>query len=512
MAHRFAFGPFLLDTRVGALLNAGEPVVVGYRAIRLLGAFLEKPGTVLSKTDLVEVVWEGAAVEESNLSVQIAVLRKALGNQPGGGEWIATIPRVGYRFAGSVKTEDGEAPPTAAATGEAPSRPSIAVLPFANLGDDKQEDYFADGFVDDLITGLSRIRWLSVIARNSSFTYKNRPTDVRQIGRELGVRYILEGGVRRLGDRIRINAQLVEAETGKHLWADRFEGQNDSVFDLQDEITDKVVALVEPNIQRVEIERSRRKRPGSLDAYDLYLRAVPLTLSQMPADAEVAIRHLEEALRFEPNYPAAHAMLAWCIEWRYARGGLADADKAKALHHAHAASGIEVDDATALAIAAFVRAILSRDSNSAIPLIARALELNPSCATAMYLGGLTHAMAGDAEGALKLAERAQELSPFDFLAYQAHFARTLAAIIEGRFADAAASSRKALAANGNLSSLYFVAAAAHGLAGDDAAARGFAADGLRRQENFRLRFFAEVMAPSVSGGLVSAGKSLGLAY
>lgn len=272
------------------------------------------------------------------------------------------------------------------------------------------------------------------------------------------------------------------------------------------------MALVEPNIQKVEIERSRRKRPDSLDAYDLYLRAVPLTLSQMPDDAEVAIRYLEEALRFEPSYPAAHAMLAWCYEWRYARGGNAEADKEKALRHAHAASGIEVDDATALATAGFVRSILSRDSDQAIPLIARALELNPSCATALYMGAMTHALSGNAATAIGMAERAQQLSPFDFLAYQAHFARTLAAISESRFTDAAATARETLATNSNLSSLYFIAAAAHVLAGDEKAARRFAADGLKRESSFRLRFFAEAMAPSLADRIVSAGRAIGLPF
>ena len=159
------------------------------------------------------------------------------------------------------------------------------MLPFLNLTGDREQDYFADGMVEDLVTGLARIRWLSVIARSSTLVYKGAAVDVRRVGRELGVGYVLEGGVRRAGARVRINAQLVDAATGARIWAERFDGALEDVFDLQDQITEKVVAIVEPNVQRSEIERSRRKRPESLDAYDLYLRAVPYTASQMPEDA-----------------------------------------------------------------------------------------------------------------------------------------------------------------------------------------------------------------------------------
>jgi adenylate cyclase len=175
--------------------------------------------------------------------------------------------------------------------------------------------------VDEIITGLSRIKWLFVIARNSSFIYKGKAVDVRQVGRELGVRYVLEGAVRKAGDRVRITAQLLEAETGAHLWADRYDGKLEKVFDLQDQITEKVVGVVEPSLQQSEIERSKRKRPENLDAYDLYLRALPRMMSMIPADARIAEGFLEDALKLDPNYPAAHALIAWCHEICYIRGG-----------------------------------------------------------------------------------------------------------------------------------------------------------------------------------------------
>ena len=201
-----------------------------------------------------------------------------------------------------------EKPPASLAL---PDKPSIAVLVFQNMSGDPEQEYFADGMVEEIITGLSRIKWLFVIARNSSFVYKGKAVDVRQVGRELGVRYVLEGAVRKAGDRVRITAQLLKAEMGAHLWADKYDGKLEDVFDLQDQITEKVVGVVEPSLQQSEIERSRRKRPENLGAYDLYLRALPHTTSAMPAEARIAAGFLEDALKRDPNYAAAHAFLAW---------------------------------------------------------------------------------------------------------------------------------------------------------------------------------------------------------
>ena len=200
-----------------------------------------------------------------------------------------------------------------------------------------------------------------MIARNSSFIYKGRAVDVRDVGRELGVGYVLEGGVRKAENRIRITAQLLETASGRHLWADRFEGALKDIFDLQDQITDKVVAVVEPNVQKSEIERSRRKRPENLDAYDLYLRAVPYTASQMPKDARVAMSYLQDALKIDPNFSAAHALIAWCHEWCFTRAGFHDEDKAAALADAGAALASGSDDATAIAVAGFVITMLDND-------------------------------------------------------------------------------------------------------------------------------------------------------
>ncbi|MGH6799098.1 MAG: transcriptional regulator [Roseiarcus sp.] len=318
-----------------------------------------------------------------------------------------------------------------------PDKPSIAVLPFQNMSDDRQQDYFVDGMVEDITTGLSRIKWLFVIARNSSFVYKGKAVDVRQVGRELGVRYVLEGGVRKAGNRLRITAQLIEAESGAHLWADRFDGALDDVFELQDQITDKVIGIVEPSLQRSEIERSRRKPPENLDAYDLYLRAVPHTASRKLENARIAAGFLEDALKLDPNYAAVHALLALCRQMFFIQGGLDEADKLAGLRHALAAIAGAGDDASALAAAALVIGHLGWDHEAAIGTIRDALAINPSSATAHYFAAHIFAFSGDYATATVHADRALRLSPFDPLAFEAHTAFAIAALHEGRFAEAA---------------------------------------------------------------------------
>jgi len=214
---------------------------------------------------------------------------------------------------------------TAAATPAAPAvpdRPSIAALPFQNLSADPEQEYFADGMVEDIITGLARIRWLLVIARNSSFTYKGQAFDVKRVGRQLGVRYVLQGSVRKAGNRVRIATQLIEAETGVHVWGERYDRSLDDIFALQDEITLSTVGAIEPSLRAAEIERVKRKRPENLDAYDLMLQALPHVNAAMPEEARIAVPLLERALALEPDYGLAHGYLAWCFEVLFVRDGL----------------------------------------------------------------------------------------------------------------------------------------------------------------------------------------------
>jgi TolB-like protein/class 3 adenylate cyclase len=392
-----------------------------------------------------------------------------------------------------------------------PDKPSIAVLPFQSMSGDPEQDYFADGMVEDIITGLSRIKWLFVIARNSSFIYKGKPLDVRQVGRELGVRYVLEGGVRKSGVRLRITAQLVEAETGAHLRADKFDGALEDVFNLQDQITDRVVGIVEPSVRKSEIERSRRKRPGSLSAYDLYLRALPHVMTLSHVEASVAAELLEAALKLDPDYHAAHAYLAFCHQARLVHDGRFDErNKASGIRHARAAIASGVDDATALAVAAITVAHLEKDFDASLDAIERALSHNASCATALFFGGEILAWKGEPATATAYAQRALRLSPFDPLAYAAHIAMATAAIHEDRYDDAAACYGKAARANPGHGMFVIAQAQSLALAGRLDEARPIWAEGLKLEPEYRIRTLLEVgLIPSIFDKLARAARLLG---
>ena len=264
-----------------------------------------------------------------------------------------------------------------------PERPSIAVLPFENLTGDPAQEYFVDGMVEEVTTAIARFPWLTVVARNSAFAYKGTSPDIRKVGRELGVRYVLEGSVRKSGNRVRIAAQLIDATTGAHLWADRFDGSLEDVFHLQDKVASSVAGVIEPTLRQAEIERARRKRPDSLDAYDLYLRALPHAFTAMPEDADKAAALLIKAVELEPDYAVAHAIIAFCHEQRYLRGGMQEETRLAALHHARLAIAGGGDDAAALATAGFVIAVCGRDYQTAVTAFDRSFALSSSLALAL---------------------------------------------------------------------------------------------------------------------------------
>ncbi len=366
-----------------------------------------------------------------------------------------------------------------------PDKPSLAVLPFQNMTGDTEQDYFVDGMVEEIITALSRIRWLFVIARNSSFTYRGRSVDVKQVGRELGVLYVLEGSVRKAGNRVRITVQLIEAETGAHIWAERYDRSLDDVFALQDEITLSTVGAIEPSLRAAEIGRVKRKRPESLDAYDLVLRALPHVYAVMPEEAQKAIPLLQRALAVEPDYGLAHAFLALCFEVVYRAGGFVDrAIGALAVRHAHAALAHGPDDATALGLSAFVIAIVERDPPAAIVAFERAIALSPSCSIALMLGAAAMGCAGETERALMWGEQAIRLSPFDRLIFAAYVGISLARFMSGSYEEAAAAARRATQSNPGFSVPHMMLAASLGGLGRIAEARTAAARVLELQPTF----------------------------
>jgi TolB-like protein/Tfp pilus assembly protein PilF len=460
MTKVYQFGPYRLDANAEILFRGTEPLALGQRAIALLRVLVEQPGMPVSKDALIEAAWPGLAIEESNLTVQIAALRRVFAEEAGGERWIETLPRRGYRFVGPPVKADGEGGSNIDATIQPvstlplPDRPSIAVLPFDNLSGDPDKEYFADGMAEDIITALSRFRWFFVIARNSSFIYKGRKVDVRQIGRELGVRYVLEGSVRKGGTRLRISAQLVEAATGNHLWAEKYDGETKDVFDLQDQIAEGVVSATEPSIQRAEIERARRKRPENLDAYDLYLRALPHAWAFSPDENAKAIPLLDEALRLDPSYAAAHGLAAFCHLRGFAWGNLNDTDKATGMRHARAVLSTDTDDAMGLAFSGLVAAFLEGDFDIACGAIEKALLLNPNSAQAYGLGAAVYSLLGRVDVVIDYAQRSIRLSPFDPLRYVTLNALSRAYFLSGRYDQAIEAAQRAIQANSRFAPAY----------------------------------------------------------
>jgi len=294
-----------------------------------------------------------------------------------------------------------------------PDNASIAVLPFQNMSDDPDQEYFADGMVEEIITALSRFSWLLVAARNSSFTYKGRAVDVRQAAAELGVRYVLEGSVRKAGQRVRITGQLIDATTGAHIWADRFDGELADIFDLQDDVTASVVGAIEPSLRKAEIERSRRKRPDSLAAYDLFLRALTPLGKLRPEPTAEALEFLNRAIEIDPGYAPALAHAAWCHEQRLLHGWSESPqrDAEMAVQLARQALAIDSGDAAAIAMGGFVVTLVGHDYDHGRAAAYRALDLNPNSATVGWMAGWVMTFAGDPDAALPVFERALRLSP-----------------------------------------------------------------------------------------------------
>ena len=408
-----SFGPFWLDLRRPELRRDGQPVRIHRRALGILCALAEAKGEIVGKDALLALLWPGRIVEEGNLYVHVSGLRRALDEHGDGHSYVVTVPGRGYRLAGLTGAASGD---SAVAPSPRPlpqpDKPSIAVLPFDNLNGYPEQEYFADGMVEEIITALSRIRWLQVIARNSSFAYRGQPIDTRLIGRELGVRYVLEGSVRRAGGRLRINAQLIEAETGVHLWADRFDGSLDDVFDLQDQVATSVVGVIEPTLQAAEIGRSIRRPTVDLTAYDLYLRALALQYSprhEFPRGFDL----LGQAVERDPQYGSALALTAY---WYYRMdvnhwSQDVQTTRRNGLDFARRALRHDPENPEVLSRVAFVLGYFGEDIHTAIALIDRCLELNSNYAMGWYRSGVLRNWVGQPEVALKHFDKWLELNP-----------------------------------------------------------------------------------------------------
>jgi len=295
-----------------------------------------------------------------------------------------------------------------------PDKPSIAVLPFQNMSGDPEQEYFVDGLVEDIITALSRISWFFVIARNSTFTYKGKSADVRQVGRELGVRYVLEGSVRKAGNRLRITGQLIDTASGSHIWADRYDGALEDVFELQDKITSSVVSIIEPKVQESEIKRAQGKVTENLTAYDLYMRAVALLYDFNEEANGKALVFLERAIALDNRYSSAHGAVCWCmIDRNQQRWGNLDETRARGLQAAKLAVEFGKDDASALGLAGLAIGTLGGGTDAGLAQCERAVALNPNSVVALGTAGSLHNVAGNYEKALKYCEASMRLNPID---------------------------------------------------------------------------------------------------
>jgi TolB-like protein/DNA-binding winged helix-turn-helix (wHTH) protein len=437
----FLFGDFRLDRRAGGLFRhdhgADTYVEIGSRALDILGLLVARAGKIVSKDEIIATVWPGTVVEVSNLTVQISALRRVIDRRRSQGSCIQTVPGRGYRFVGAVQPVaeapsppsladnapllvapspiDGSAPKSVASANgppELPNKPSIAVLPFANMSADPEQEYFADGMVEEIITALSRVRWLFVIARNSSFTYKGQAVDVKEVGRELGVRYILEGSIRKAGGRVRIAAQLIDAINGAHLWADRFDGLLQDVFELQDRVASNVAGVIVKALQAVEAARSAARPTNDLTAYDLYLRAYAMVRSSSKQIHE-ALRLMEQAIERDPHYGPALAWAAVCCVRLLTDGRSEDrsGDTLKGADFARRAIEVAGDDAGVLANAALALAYFGEDVDAMISLVDRALALNPSFARGWHTSGVLRIWAGQTDVAIEHIETSLRLNP-----------------------------------------------------------------------------------------------------
>jgi TolB-like protein/Flp pilus assembly protein TadD len=429
---RYLFEDCVLDSDRRELHRGGVPVPIEPQVFDLLCHLLEQRHRVVSKDDLLASVWHGRIVSESALFNRINAARGAIGDTGDQQRLIKTLPRKGLRFVGRVREEKGlgvaaaqRGSPGPASGGEdgfgrraasdlpLPDRPSIAVLPFANMSDNPDQDHFADGMSEDLITGLARIRWLFVIARNSTFVYKGRAVDVKQVSRELGVRYVLEGSVRRAGNRLRISAQLVDATSGGHHWAERYDRELGDIFSVQDEITRSVAAAIEPHLLAAEGIRALSRSADDLGAWELVARARAYVWRVTWPDFETAIGILKGAVEAHSDYAPARGLLGFCLVFA-AHMGWIDREQGLCPGRRHAIRAIALDDRDSWGhIALGYSAMLARATEESIAAFRQAVKLNPNSAAAHSHLSRGLAFAGQAREAIEHGEDAIRLSPLD---------------------------------------------------------------------------------------------------
>lgn len=494
----YSFEAYALDTERRELKRGLELVALEPQVFDLLVFLIENRDRVVNKDDLFASVWQGRIMSDSTLTSRINAARKAVGDSGEQQNLIRTVARKGFRFVGSLRDEPATPPAAAPAeptrpTIPLPDRPSIAVLPFVNMSGDPEQEYFSDGISEDIITALSKLRWFFVIARNSSFIYKGKAVHLKQIAEELGVGYVVEGSVRKGGDRVRITAQLNDVATGSHIWAERYDRGLADVFAVQDEITEAIVAAIEPQLYAAENFRAQRKPPDSMDAWDLVMRALSHYWRVTRQDNVVAQALLEKAISIDPNYGQALGVLATSYTFS-AHMGWEDMATTVPIAERAALAAIRADSEDPWAHNALGCVYLfTRRFDDSLAEFELALRLNPNFSLAQGYYGLALSYCGRWEEADVAARRALRLSPRDPFSAVYYGIAAYAQFIGQNYEEAIRLAREAIRQRNDFVGAHRVLTAAAGMAGQNDVAKAALQELRRAQPNISLAWIANQM-------------------
>jgi TolB-like protein len=518
---RYFFEDYAFDTDRRELHRGADVVPTAPQVFDLLDYLIRNRERVVSKDDLVSAIWNGRIVSDMALTTRLNAARSAIGDSGDEQRLIKTLPRKGFRFVGVV--HEGDRPSDTAVVSDShvesskpalalPDKPSIAVLPFENMSGDPEQEYFADGMVEEITTALSRFKWLFVIARNSSFTFKGRAVDIKEVGRRLGVRYVLEGSVRKALGKVRIAGQLIDAVTGAHIWADRFERDLTDVFALQDEVAVAVVSAIQPKLLQTEIAMAARRRPENLSAYDFFLRAMQQYYLTTREGVAETLRLAHRALELDPRFGSAAALAGICHMQNVLFGYAADAqfERNEAIRLLHLVLSIDDGDPDTLAAAAAISAFMVGDCESEIEVADRAVALNPNSYVAWTRRGWVYRIAGLPDEAVRSFERALRMSPVDPALHITFVGMGYAFIELGRFQEAIVAGKKAQRQHPSYVGAYRVLASAFAHVGRDAEAREAAARLLEVDPAFTITAFVARGGQSNAKLLIEGLRKAGL--